>query len=137
MPLRGFRENRSGEEMVQLAIRLGLLAFLIYWSFVLVRPFIAIFAWSVVLAAALYPSFNWLSAHLGGRPKLAAAIITSVNLAIVIGPATWLGLGLIESLRSFADSSTGSLIIPSPPDRISGGRLSAQLYVLWITPRST
>src|ERR1700738_2123836 len=99
MPLRVFRENRSGEEIIQLAVRLGLLAFLLYWSFVLVRPFIPIFAWSVVLAVALYPAFNWLSA---GRPKLAAAIITSVNLAIVIGPATWLGLGLIESLRSFA-----------------------------------
>ena len=74
MPLRVFRENRSGEEIIQLAIRLGLLAFLLYWSFVLVRPFIPIFAWSVVLAVALYPVYNWLSIHLGDRPKLAAAI---------------------------------------------------------------
>ena len=102
MPTRVLREIRSGEEIIQLVIRLGLLAFLLYWSFVLVRPFIPIFAWSVVLAVALYPAFNWLSVHLGGRPKLAAAIITSLNLAIVIGPATWLGLGLIESLQSFA-----------------------------------
>jgi predicted PurR-regulated permease PerM len=133
MPLRVFRENRSGEEIVQLAIRLGLLAFLIYWSFVLVRPFIAIFAWSVVLAVALYPAFNWLSVHLGGRPKLAAAIITSVNLAIVIGPATWLGLGLIESLRSFAGQlDSGSLIVPSPPDSVKDWPIvGVQLYTLW------
>ena len=98
MPTRVLREIRSGEEIIQLAVRLGLLAFLLYWSFVLVRPFIPIFAWSVVLAVALYPAFNWLSVHLGGRPKLAAAIITSVNLAIVIGPATWVAaLQLVPS----------------------------------------
>jgi predicted PurR-regulated permease PerM len=133
MPLRVFRENRSSEEIVQLAIRLGLLAFLIYWSFVLVRPFIAIFAWSVVLAVALYPAFSWLSVHLGGRPKLAAAIITSVNLAIIIGPATWLGLGLIESLRSFAGQlDSGNLIVPSPPDSVKDWPIvGTQLYVLW------
>ena len=133
MPLRVFRENRSGEEIVQLAIRLGLLAFLIYWSFVLVRPFIPIFAWSVVLAVALYPAFNWLSVHFGGRPKLAAAIITVIGLAIIIGPVTWLGLGLIESLRSFAGQlDSGRLIVPSPPDSVKDWPIvGTQLHALW------
>jgi predicted PurR-regulated permease PerM len=133
MPLRVFRENRSGEEITQLAIRLGLLAFLLYWSFILVRPFIPIFAWSVVLAVALYPAYDWLSAHLGDRPKLAAVIITVVNLAIVIGPATWLGLGLIEGLRSFAGQlDSGRLIVPSPPESVKDWPIvGAQLYALW------
>jgi predicted PurR-regulated permease PerM len=133
MPLRAFRENRSGEEIIQLAIRLGLLAFLLYWSFILVRPFIPIFAWSVVLAVALYPVYNWLSVHLGDRPKLAAVIITLVNLAIIIGPATWLGLGLIEGLRSFAEQlDSGRLIVPSPPESVKDWPIvGAQLYALW------
>jgi predicted PurR-regulated permease PerM len=133
MPLRVFRENRSGEEIVQLALRLGLLAFLLYWSFILVRPFIPIFAWSVVLAVALYPAYNWLSVHLGDRPKLAAVMITVVNLAIVIGPATWLGLGLIEGLRSFAGQlDSGSLMVPSPPEGVKDWPIiGAQLYTLW------
>jgi predicted PurR-regulated permease PerM len=133
MPLRVFRENGSGEEIIQLAIRLGLLAFLLYWSFILVRPFIPIFAWSVVLAVALYPAYNWLSVHLGDRTKLAAVIITLVNLAIIIGPATWLGLGLIESLRSFAGQlDSGRLIVPSPPESVKDWPIvGAQLYALW------
>jgi predicted PurR-regulated permease PerM len=44
------------------------------------------------LAVALYPVFNLLSRLLGGRPRLAATILTAINLGIVIGPATWLGL---------------------------------------------
>jgi predicted PurR-regulated permease PerM len=130
---RVLRESRSGEEVTQLAIRLGLLAFLVYWSFVLVRPFIPIFAWSAVLAVALYPAYDWLAVHLGGRPKLAAVIITLVSLAIVIGPATWLGLGLVESLRSFAGQlDSGSLIVPSPPDGAKDWPIvGPQLYTLW------
>src|SRR6185369_2004740 len=90
-PLRTIRQLLAGEDEIQLAVRLALLGLLVYWSFVLIRPFVPILAWSLVLTVALYPVFNWLSGMLGNRPKLAAAILTLVNLAIVIGPATWLG----------------------------------------------
>jgi predicted PurR-regulated permease PerM len=100
--LKTARQFRSGEDLIQLAIRLGLLAFLIYWTFVLIRPFVPILAWSIVLAVALYPVFNLLSRFLGGRPRLAAAIITVINLGIVIGPATWLGLSAVEGVKDLA-----------------------------------
>jgi len=74
---RAVRPSRSGEEVIQIAIRLGLLAFLIYWSFVLLRPFIPILAWAAVLAVALNPAYDWLSAHLGHRPRTGAFIMTS------------------------------------------------------------
>jgi predicted PurR-regulated permease PerM len=121
MALNVFGQTRSGDEIIQLAVRLGLLAFLLYWSFVLVRPFIPILAWSLVLTVALYPPYEWLSVHLGSRPKLAAAIVTVINLAIVIGPVTCLGVGLVEGLQSFAGQlSAGSLAIPSPPGWCQG-----------------
>ena len=74
MAQRVFRQTASGGEIIQLALRLGVLAFLVYWSFVLVRPFIPILVWSMVLTVALYPPYNWLSVHLGDRPRLAAAM---------------------------------------------------------------
>jgi len=133
MALRAFRESRSGEEVIQLAIRLGLLAGLIFWCFVLVRPFIPVLAWSVVLAVALDPLYAWLSDHLGRRPRLAAGLITVVAVAIVIGPATWLGVGLIEGLRSISDQlSADTLTLPSPPARVKEWPLiGARLYDLW------
>src|SRR5258705_9430717 len=119
MALNVFGQTRSGDEIIQMAVRLGLLAFLLYWSFVLVRPFIPILAWSLVLTVALYPPYEWLSVHLGNRPKLAAAIVTVINLAIVIGPVTWLGVGLVEGLQGLAGQlDAGTLAIPSPPDGV-------------------
>src|SRR6266436_4846293 len=112
MAPRIFRQNMSGDEIIQLAVRLGLLAFLVYWSFILVRPFVPILAWSAVLAVALYPAFDWLSNHLGGRPKLAATIVTGLCLAIIIGPVAWLGLGLIDSLTEMSEQfGNGRLVV--------------------------
>lgn len=132
-PLSGSRPDRSGEEVIQIAIRLGLLAFLIYWSFVLLRPFIPILVWSVVLSVALYPVYDWLSAHLGHRPRTAAVIVTIVVLAVFLGPATWLGLGLVDGLRSISDQLTsGDVGIPPPPDRIRDWPvIGAPLYDIW------
>jgi predicted PurR-regulated permease PerM len=131
--LKTSRQFRSGEDLIQLAIRLGLLAFLIYWTFVLIRPFVPILAWSIVLAVALYPVFNLLSRLLGGRPRLAAAILTAINLGIVIGPATWLGLSAVEGVKDLAANlSAGNLAVPSPPDGVKNWPLiGQQLFELW------
>ena len=98
--MKTLRQYLPGDDVIQLVIRLGLLAFLMFWTFLIIRPFVPILAWSIVLAVALYPVFILLSRLLGGRPKLAAAIITVINLGIVIGPATWLGLNAVDGLKA-------------------------------------
>jgi len=133
MALRAFRQDRSSEEVIQIAIRLGLLAALIVWCFVLVRPFIAILAWGAVLAVALYPLYAWLSDHLGQRPKISASIITAIATAIVIGPAAWLGVGLVEGLRTISEQlGTERFAVPLPPAMIRDWPLVGdRLYDLW------
>jgi predicted PurR-regulated permease PerM len=133
MPLRVLRQSRSAEEVIQLAIRIGLLAVLIYWCFIIVRPFVPILAWSVVLAVALYPFYSWLSDHIGKRPKLAAVIVTALGVAIVIGPAAWLLLGLVDGLGSISDQlGSNQLSVPSPPAAIRDWPLvGPRLYDLW------
>jgi predicted PurR-regulated permease PerM len=132
-PLRAFRQIRSGEDVIHLAVRLGLLVFLIYWSFILVQPFVPILAWSAVLAVALYPAFDWLSNHLGGRPKLAATVITALCLAIIIGPVAWLGIGLIDSLVELSERfSDGKPLVPSPPAGLGDWPIIGQpLHDFW------
>ena len=131
--MRTLRQLLSGEDVIQLAIRLGLLAFLIYWTFLLIQPFVPILAWSIVLAVAFHPVFDFLSKLLGGRPRLAAAILTVVNLAIVIGPATWLGLSALDGMKALAgDLSSGNLAVPSPPEGVKQWPLiGPQLFEFW------
>jgi hypothetical protein len=73
---------------IDLAIRIGVLALLLYASYLLVSPFITVAIWSVVLSVAIHPAYEWLVRTLGGRRRLAAAVLTALGLVIVIGPAT-------------------------------------------------
>jgi len=125
--------DRSGDAVLHIAIRLGLLAALIYWSFILLRPFLPILVWSVVLAVALYPVFDWLSSHLGHRPRIAAILTTLLVLAVFLAPATWLGIGLVDGLRDISDQLTsGDLVLPAPPDSVRDWPLiGTQFYEFW------
>ena len=119
--------------MVSLAIRLGILAFLAYWSYVLIRPFVPILIWSVILAAALYPVYTWLAKLLGDRSGLAAALVTALALLVVVGPATWLGLGLVDGLQALSkELGEGTLLLPPPPEAIkSWPVLGGRIYEAW------
>ena len=119
--------------LIEIAIRLGVLALLLYLSLVLVRPFISIVIWSAVLAVALYPAFEWTSSRLHGRRRLAAALITIMTLLIVIGPATWLAAGLVDSLRMISERLNFSILaVPPPPKSVKDWPLIGdQIYQFW------
>ena len=131
------RKELSGSDqtttIVELAIRLGVLALLLYWSFLLVEPFISIVIWSAVLAVALYPVFEWISFRLRGRRRLAAVLTTGLSLLIVIGPATWLALGLVDSLRAISDQLDPSMLtIPPPSNSVKEWPLIGEpIYQFW------
>jgi len=138
MPLRVFRQSWSGEETLQFIVRLGLLVLLVVWCFILTRPFIPILAWSVVLVVALYPAYSWLAERLGKRPRLAAVIVTLISLAVMIGPVTWIGVGLVDGARGLTEQlSSESLKVPSPPPAIRDWPLIGdKLFDIWSTASS-
>ena len=118
---------------VELTIRLGVLALFLYFSFFLVRPFIGIAIWSVVLTVALYPVYDWMVRLLGGWRRLAAALLTLVSLLVVIGPAAWLVLGLIDSLRIVSERfDLSALALPPPHETVKSWPLIGdQIYEFW------
>jgi predicted PurR-regulated permease PerM len=119
----------------ELAIRLGCLALLLYWTFTLVEPFISIVIWGVIIAVALYPFFQWTVRVLGGREILAATLVTIFSLMVVIGPATWLTLDLIDSARILSEQFDWStLSIPPPWPEVKGWPLVGEdVYRIWNT----
>ncbi|MFB6416182.1 AI-2E family transporter [Bradyrhizobium tunisiense] len=131
--MKTLRQLFTGDDVIQLVIRLGLLGLLIFWTFYLIRPFVTILVWALVLAVALNPAFVLLAKLLGDRPKLAATILTAASFAVVIGPAAWLGLGAADGIKDFAAQlAVGELAVPSPPDAIKSWPLiGTQFYELW------
>ena len=118
---------------IEVAIKLAAVALLLYAALVLVWPFVSIAIWSVVIAVALYPAFEWTARCLGGRRRLAAVLITVATLLIVVGPATWLALGLIDSVRLIVERvDLSTLTLPHPPASVKNWPLiGGQIYDYW------
>ena len=59
--------SASTEELVVFVVQIVCLGLLGYWSLILIKPFLAIIVWSIIITVALYPIFDWLSAKLYGH----------------------------------------------------------------------
>ncbi|QGM45765.1 AI-2E family transporter [Methylocystis heyeri] len=128
--------KRLNATFVEIAIHLGFVGFLVYWAYLLVRPFIPIGVWAVVLATALYPSYRRLKMLLGGgKPgeRWAAALITLAGLLIVLGPSTWLGLGMLEGSKALIQRiESGGINIPPPSAEVKSWPLiGPSLFDFW------
>ena len=118
---------------IELTIRIGVLGLLLYWSYVLIRPFITIAIWSVVLTVALYPVYEWLVRCVGGRRRLAAVLLITLIFLIVIGPAAWLVSDVIDGIRTVAGRFDASdLELPPPPEMIRGWPIIGEpIFQFW------
>ena len=127
----GFELSHSA--LIDLTIRLALIFLLAYWCLLLLRPFATILIWSIVMTVALFPVFEWCSARLGGYRRLTAALITAASLSVVLGPVTWLGVSLIESLRTLSERlMAGEISIPPPSEAVKTWPLiGEQAYDFW------
>ncbi|HTV36480.1 MAG TPA: AI-2E family transporter [Xanthobacteraceae bacterium] len=114
-------------------VKISCLALLAYWSIIVVQPLLTLIAWSIILVVILYPAFRWLVTALHVNPVVAALLVTAVCMLLLIGPATWLSLSLIASLRSLAQRlDSGALTIPAPFESVKRLPLIGdKAYELW------
>jgi predicted PurR-regulated permease PerM len=127
------KPKRPAPTYFELAIRLGVLGFLLYLALTLILPFFSILIWSVIIAVALYPLFRWTADRLGGRDTLAACLVTLLSLVIVFGPAMWLALDLIESVRILSERiNWHEFSIPPPPESVKAwSPFGQEIHNLW------
>ena len=119
--------------IVELAIRIGALVLLLYLALVLVWPFITVAIWAIVIAVALDPAYERLAGWLGGRRRLAAALLTAASLVVIIGPVTWLAVGLVDSIRTISERfDLAALPLPRPwPSVKDWPLIGSYVYQFW------
>jgi predicted PurR-regulated permease PerM len=104
---------------VEASIHIGLVALLLGVCLVILRPFVLLIAWGVIVSISVYPGYRKLQRALGGRDALAAVICTLLMLAILIVPLVLLGGTLVDSMQTLiASIKGGKLTIPPPPQSV-------------------
>ena len=114
-------------------IRIGLIALIVFWSIMIIAPFVSILLWAVIIAVSAYPAFLWLSDRMAGRSGWAATVFVLMLLFLMIGPIAGSLPGFADSIRSLASQiQSGSLAIPEASEDIRQWPLiGEQLYALW------
>ena len=76
---------------VEAAIRIGVIAGLIAWCFLIARPFLVPIVWGAIIAVAVFHGYERLRTVLGGRRITAAVLITLLMLVLLVVPSVLLG----------------------------------------------
>jgi predicted PurR-regulated permease PerM len=101
------------------AIHIGLAIALVAVCLLILRPFVPLVVWGIIIAIASYPAFQKLQSALGGRGGLAAILWTVLLLAALILPVVLLAQSVVAGIRPLAARlKDGTLTIPPPPARI-------------------
>jgi len=104
---------------LEISIHVGLLILLSAACLLILRPFVPLLLWGVIIAIALYPSYRKLQVLVAGRSTLAAVFCTLLLLAFLIGPVVLLTGSFVEGIHNLvARLREGTAIIPPPPPRV-------------------
>ena len=101
---------------LETCINVGLALLLVAVCFLILRPFVLLIAWGIIIAVAAYPAFQKLRHLLREHGTFAAVVFTLILLAILILPVVLLGQSLVEGVQTAtARLKDGTAFIPPPP----------------------
>ncbi|MCT4624540.1 MAG: AI-2E family transporter [Schleiferiaceae bacterium] len=113
------QDGKRIEHPIDVVIRISALVVIIAWSFQILKPFLSILVWSLIISIALFPVQKKLSELLNNRNKLAAMLITLGMLILIILPITILAEELIKNFSTITQTlSAQNIDVPPPSDRI-------------------
>ena len=119
--------------MIESALRIGLLLILLIFSYDIIKPFVTPILWGAIIAMAAFPLVKWLQPKLGGRRGLAATVVTLLFILALVLP-TWsvteATLGGIKKLSAGLES--GELQVPPPSAKVADWPLIGEkVFTAW------
>jgi predicted PurR-regulated permease PerM len=126
-------EVRLSRRLLDVYIRLGFVIALVVLCYRIFAPFIALMAWSIIMAVSLYPAHRSLSRRLGGRPGLSATLLVIFGLVLVVAPTTVLLVELGDSVHLFVTKlSSANRQGPPPSPQVADWPLIGKtVHTLW------
>jgi predicted PurR-regulated permease PerM len=119
--------------VLDISIRIGVLAILGAWCFDIVKPFIVPFVWGIIIAVASQPLYHGIETQLGGRRAVAATVFTLLALLVLITPTVMLANTLVETTQSLSQAlDQGRLEVPPPSEAVKEWPLiGEQVHAFW------
>jgi predicted PurR-regulated permease PerM len=105
------------EKIADTLIRLGVLFLLIGWCYDILKPFVLIIVWSIVIAVALSPVYEWSVKLFRGKKILATVFLALLLISILVIPSILVTQSLYEEINNFTVYyQTEGHLIPAPSE---------------------
>lgn len=127
-------KNSNTKNPVDIYIKIVLLSLLLLWSFYIVRPFVTIIIWSIIVAVSLYPFHQKLLKLFKGKKQgLVTTIFVLILLVLIVVPTINLTSSVIDSGQElYQQFDAGTLKIPPPAETVKEWPLIGEnLYTNW------
>ena len=127
-------KNTETKNPIDLYIKIVLLSLLLIWSFYIVRPFVTLIVWAIIVAVALYPFYQKLLKLTKGKKKgLVTSAFVLILVALIVMPTISLTGSIIDSGQEFYQNfDEGTLKVPPPAESIREWPLVGEkLYSAW------
>lgn len=121
--------------LLESALRLAVIALLLLWCFLILKPFVTVVMWGGIIAVTLHPAFARMKRLLGGRGKLAAILFTAVTLAVVAIPAVLVTESLLHTGARLAETlrEDRGIRLPPPPEKLlSWPLIGEKVHGFWV-----
>jgi len=128
-----FKDEAYYTKAIATALRIGFVGLLIVLSYLILKPFLFVVMWGIIIAVGIYPLFKKFAALLGNRKKLASTIITLFALALLIVPSYYLMESTIGGIQNLAaELEEGTFKVPPPLENIAEWPLVGKpVYDTW------
>lgn len=123
----------KSKNITQTFIRIVVLALLILWASYIVKPFVGVLAWALILAVAIYPFFQKLVAMAGEqRKKLVSILFTLITVTVLAVPSYSLFSSVLESTtKTIKQLKNDELHIAPPTEKVKNWPMGEKIYDNW------
>lgn len=119
-PNANLSEQEFSRRFIDSALRLGLIALMIGWSFMIFKPFVMPVLWAGIIAVAVQPLYLRFERLLGGRRKLGLILFTLLALGTLLVPTFLLVESTVEAVHGVSEQvEDGVFAVPPPPASVA------------------
>ena len=128
--------NQNSKNAINTYIKIAVLSILLIWSFFIVKAFVLLIIWSIIVAVALYPFYKKIINVFKGKKKgLVTSLFIIALMALIIAPSFNVTQNIVAKTKVlYHNFDNGTLEIPPPNESVKEWPLvGKKLYGTWAT----
>jgi len=121
------------QQSIEITIKIGLVLLLVLLCYLILKPFLLILVWGLIIAVAIHPGFKKICSLVRGKTRLAAILTTFVMALILVIPGIFLADSLftgVSVVKNYLISN--EVLIPPPSESVKDWPLIGNsFYGMW------